>query len=576
MTVNFVTSTTIRARDQASSTFGKIAASASRMERATRQARKAADAASRAGVRGATVTGLAVAAAAKTTLSVAKDFQTARNAVFARLPDATQDQLGQLEQQAKELGGITSFSATEAAEAQEQFAAAGRSVTEILESTPKALQLAAAEAMSLGEAAGVVTNTLNQFGLEVDQTQRVVDVLQRGSSLAKSDVRQLGEALVKAGVNAANFNTPLEDTVAGILALQDAGIQPSVAGNSLAKIIGILATPTGASLEKLNELNLGISQFFTETESGDKSFRGLRVALDALEKAGATNVDFNQIFGREFATAALALRGQQAKLLASGTALRNSGGSAAQAAATRLQGLPGVFASLSSAWESFNLALLESGALDFIIEKLRELTVWLRDLTNDPDRLREWAEWFKVIATNVALAVSAMFALSKIANTVESVAKLTKFLQAATGIGAQAAGAGAGLARRVAGNSTVQNVAGGAVAGVTASGALTSAAAGAARAFPPVAAISVLAEAMRSSLNGSGLNPSQRQQAIAEAERLRAKREADKTAIRDRFANEFGQLDVRIKLEADGVSVTGTDTNYRGSGNVGTSLEIAP
>lgn len=573
MSVTFVTSTVLRAQDRASRTFNKVTASANRMSRATRQARKAADAASKAGVRGATVVGLAVAAASRTSLLVAKNFQEARNAVFARLPDATEDQLAQLEQQAKSLGAVTSFSATEAANAQENFAAAGLKVNEILEATPRALSLAAAEAMGLGEAAGVITNTLNQFGLEVTESQRVVDVLARGSSLARTDVRQLGEALVKAGVSANNFSVPLEGTIAAILSLQDAGIQPSVAGNSLAKIIGILATPTGASLEKLKELNLTMSDFFDKAENGDIAFEGVANMLDMLEKAGATNVDFNVLFGREFAAAALALRGQQETLLSRQTELENSGGAAAQAAATRLQGLPGVFASLSSAWESFNIALEKSGALDFVVEKIQELTKWLRDLVDDPDRLKEFAETFKTIATNVALAVTAVFALSKILNTLENVAKLTAFLQSATGIGVKAASATGTVAKRVLTDSRTVNAASVGTTGAAVTGTLGKVAAGIGRGLPPVAALAVLGEAVRSSLNGAGLSPTNRQKAITESERLRAQREADKTAIRDRFESEFGsgQVDVRIRVEG-GI----TDSDISSRGNVGTSLEILP
>jgi len=471
MSVTFVTSTVIRARDQASGAFNKVSASANRMARATRQARRAADAAAKAGVRGATVVGLAVSAAAKTSLSVARTFQEARNAVFARLPDATQDQLAQLEQQAKALGASTSFSASEAANAQEQFAAAGLKVNEILEATPRALSLAAAEAMGLGEAAGIITQTLNQFGLEVTEAQRVTDVLARGSSLAKTDVRQLGEALVKSGVAAKNFSVPLEGTVAAILSLQDAGIQPSVAGNSLAKIIGILATPTGASLEKLKELGLTMSDFFDKTEDGDVAFEGVANMLDVLEKAGASNIDFNILFGREFAAAALALRGEQETLLARQTELENSGGAAAQAAATRFKDLPGVFASMSSAW----------------VEKIQELTKWLRDLVDDPDRLKEFAETFKTIATNVALAVTAVFALSKILNTLENVAKLTAFLQSATGIGVKAASAT--VAKRVLTDSRTVNAASVGTTGAAVTGTLGKVAAGIGRGLPPVAAL---------------------------------------------------------------------------------------
>ena len=137
------------------------------------------------------------------------------------------------------------------------------------------------------------------------------------SSLANTNVRELGEALVKAGVSSANFSTPLESTVAAIAALQDKGLQPSVAGNALSKIVGILATPEGKGLKKLDDLGLGISQFFTELENGDKAFKGFPAMLDALEAANATNTDFNVLFGREFASAALALRGEQEKLLAS-------------------------------------------------------------------------------------------------------------------------------------------------------------------------------------------------------------------------------------------------------------------
>src|SRR5699024_11844849 len=107
---------------------------------------------------------------------------------------ATGSQMQILRDQAKDMGMTTRFSATEAAEGQEMLARAGFSTNEIVSALPPVLDLAAAGAVDLGDAADITSNILSGFGMEATETARVADILAQASADSNTDVQGLGEA----------------------------------------------------------------------------------------------------------------------------------------------------------------------------------------------------------------------------------------------------------------------------------------------------------------------------------------------------------------------------------------------
>src|SRR5690625_1407697 len=88
----------------------------------------------------------------------------------------------------------TRISASEGAEGIEMLACAGFESDEIMNALPDVLNLAAAGAVDLGDAADITSNILSGFGLEAEEAARVADILAKASADSNTDVHGLGEA----------------------------------------------------------------------------------------------------------------------------------------------------------------------------------------------------------------------------------------------------------------------------------------------------------------------------------------------------------------------------------------------
>ena len=89
---------------------------------------------------------------------------------------ATDEQMVALKATARELGAVTQFSATQAAQGMEFLGRAGFKTTDIISAMPGLLDLAAAGALELGRAADIAANVLSGFQLQAKESNRVADI----------------------------------------------------------------------------------------------------------------------------------------------------------------------------------------------------------------------------------------------------------------------------------------------------------------------------------------------------------------------------------------------------------------
>ena len=165
----------------------------------TRGMRQASDNTSRlanasAATGAAMLAGFAVAAAA------AAKFDKALSGVRA-VSGATSAQMKQLRAAALDAGKTTSFSATEAAEAEAELARAGVSVANITGGALKgALALAASGQVDVAEAAVTAAQAMNTFGLQGKDVTHIADLLAAGANKTAADVHGLGMAMRMGGL----------------------------------------------------------------------------------------------------------------------------------------------------------------------------------------------------------------------------------------------------------------------------------------------------------------------------------------------------------------------------------------
>lgn len=212
--------------------------------------------------------------AAKTAL----DFEKAMSNVQAAT-GATGSEMGLLRQQALDLGAATTFSASEAAQAQAELAKAGLSTSQILGGALAAsLNLAAAGSLDLGTAAEYVADSLTIFDLKAGAASHVADVLAAGAGKSSTDVDGLAQALSQTGLVADQFGISLDETVGTLSLFASEGLKGSDAGTSLKAALQRLANPTGEVRDLMRDL--GIDVFDSQGK-----FVGLAGTADELKDA---------------------------------------------------------------------------------------------------------------------------------------------------------------------------------------------------------------------------------------------------------------------------------------------------
>lgn len=245
------------------------------------------------------------------------------------LTGATEEDFAKLKSTAEKMGMTTAFSASEAASAMVVLAQQGRTAAQSMSMLPSVLNLAVVGALELADSAKLIGVTLNQFGLGVGEAGRVADVLAKGSTIAATEVSEIGEALEYSANLAQAFGLSLEETVAIITALASRGIVASKAGRGLTAVF--------AALGKEMRTNEG----------------GLIGALRDMEAAGSPVDEILRDLGKQAGRAAVPLAGLTDEILSNVEALRKSGGTTKNFAEKILAGAEGAFVRLGSAFDGF-------------------------------------------------------------------------------------------------------------------------------------------------------------------------------------------------------------------------------
>ena len=247
------------------------------------------------------------------------------------------------------------------------LARAGFDTNEILQSIEGTLQLAQAGELDLARAADIASNVLSGFNLDAAQSGRVVDILAKASLSANTNVTQLGEALKFAAPTAVALGLSVEETIATIGQLSDAGIQGGLAGR------GFQALVTGF-IQRRDQIESLIGEFDLQAD-------GLSDVIRRLNAAGITIAQVGQIFGASqvdifsiLTNATNAVDGQVSSLDALADGLRNAEGTAARVATVMDDNLNGALLGAQSRLQELILTLADAGAEDALITAIEELS----------------------------------------------------------------------------------------------------------------------------------------------------------------------------------------------------------
>lgn len=200
---------------------------------------------------------------------------------------------------------------------------AGFSVSEVEEALPGVVRGAEATGTSLEKMGDIVGNTLRGFGLEVDQTARVTDVLVNAANSSNASIEGLGYTFEYAAPLAKALGVSLEDVAAAAGLMANAGIQGSVAGTGLRSGLQKLQQAAGGASPEIlglsrnqdrlaaamKKLGASVTDAKGDLLPLNEVFLRLKASLSELSRADQVRI-MNILFGEEAGSKFLSITNQ--------------------------------------------------------------------------------------------------------------------------------------------------------------------------------------------------------------------------------------------------------------------------
>lgn len=187
-------------------------------------------------------------------VKAAMDFEKQMSAVGA-VSRANATEMGMLAKEAKRMGIVSAFSATQSAEGMENLARAGAKPHEIIAGLGGVMNAAAADGIELAQSSDVVARVVKGMGLEWSDAGHIADTLALASAKSNTNILGLGEAFVYGSSSARQLGISLEEQTAIFGKLADAGLRGSMAGTSFANMMAKM-TSKGKAEEHLKKFNI--------------------------------------------------------------------------------------------------------------------------------------------------------------------------------------------------------------------------------------------------------------------------------------------------------------------------------
>lgn len=212
----------------------------------------------------------AFAAVLGASLYVAQDFEKHMTASLAIMGDVTQSQRARMEEAARSIAKVTTFSANDAADAYFYLAGAGYDAEQSISALPVVARFAAAGNMDLEKSTELLMNAQTSMNLKVDDaTQnmenmtRVSDVLTAAQIESTATLEQMSEALINKAAPALRLvNKDIEEGAAVLMVMANQGVKGRAAGTGLAIVLRELQTKAIKNKDAWKEL--GVAAFDAE------------------------------------------------------------------------------------------------------------------------------------------------------------------------------------------------------------------------------------------------------------------------------------------------------------------------
>lgn len=308
------------------------------------------------------------------------------NSRLSAILGTTSDKIKELTADAQRLGATTKYTASEATELQIELAKLGFTRKEIIDATEHVLKFAQATGAELSEAASLAGASLRMFNADTSETERYVSAMAVATTKSALSFSYLATALPIVGPVAKAFNFSIEDTLALLGKLSDAGFDASMAATATRNVFLNLADSNGKLAKALGKPVKTLPELVDGLKSLREKGVDLNTTLELTDKRSVAA--FNA-----FLTAAdkiLPLREQI-------TGVESELGDMAHTMGDNVQG---AIANLSSAWEAFMLSFSESTGpakefLNWMADKIRRIA---NDLKSPEEKIEKIDYNFRALA----------------------------------------------------------------------------------------------------------------------------------------------------------------------------------
>ena len=208
------------------------------------------------------------------------------------------------------------FSQKEIAEQYTELVKRGYNANQSLGSMKSMLEASRASGDDYADVVKNVSSTLDAFNLRqgkstkqvIENSKRVTNAMAYAADMTATDFKGMGEAMRYVSASAHQTGQSVESTTAAIGELSNAGIEGSIAGTGMRKVLRSLLKPTAEAEEALHKYGMSMDDF--KTKSG-----ALKQLPDIMKVINKHTKDLGKADKGAFFTAVFGATGQQAAMV---------------------------------------------------------------------------------------------------------------------------------------------------------------------------------------------------------------------------------------------------------------------
>lgn len=173
---------------------------------------------------------------------------------------------------------------------------AGQTLPNALKEINATMVLAKAGELSVADASSLVATSMSAFGLKAKQAGVIANDLANAANISTANVSDLAEALKFVAPQAHASGVSIKETTAYLAELSNAGINGTLAGTGLRKVMQSLQAPTGTAAKALKQIGLSAFDSQGKAKPFASVMQDLQKRLSGLNDQAKKDV-LRRIFG---------------------------------------------------------------------------------------------------------------------------------------------------------------------------------------------------------------------------------------------------------------------------------------